>query len=49
MIGMLVRTGKFRNGDEKKIQPEPNLVFDSVVEAINHILAHNDSCSQSSK
>ncbi|RWS23595.1 haloacid dehalogenase-like hydrolase domain-containing protein 2 [Leptotrombidium deliense] len=38
MIGMLVKTGKYQEGDENKINPQPDFVFNSVVEAIDAIL-----------
>ncbi|XP_044746431.1 haloacid dehalogenase-like hydrolase domain-containing protein 2 isoform X3 [Coccinella septempunctata] len=36
--GYLVQTGKYKEGDEHKISPEPNAVFPSIVEAIDSIL-----------
>lgn len=38
MMGYLVQTGKYRAGDEEKIQPPPTAVFPSFVEAVNKIL-----------
>ncbi|XP_075935906.1 haloacid dehalogenase-like hydrolase domain-containing protein 2 isoform X2 [Anarhichas minor] len=38
MLGILVRTGKYREGDEKKINPSPHLTCDSFPEAVEHIL-----------
>ncbi|ORX62150.1 Haloacid dehalogenase-like hydrolase domain-containing protein 2 [Hesseltinella vesiculosa] len=35
---MLVRTGKYRPGDEEKLQGHHTFVFDSVVEAIDHVI-----------
>lgn len=40
MKGILVRTGKYRAGDEGKIDPPPHLTCDSFPEAVDHIL-HN--------
>uniref|UniRef100_A0A8C2X894 Haloacid dehalogenase-like hydrolase domain-containing protein 2 n=1 Tax=Cyclopterus lumpus TaxID=8103 RepID=A0A8C2X894_CYCLU len=38
MLGILVRTGKYRGGDERKINPPPHLTCDSFPEAVDHIL-----------
>ncbi|XP_034564965.1 haloacid dehalogenase-like hydrolase domain-containing protein 2 [Notolabrus celidotus] len=38
MIGILVRTGKYREGDENTINPPPHLTCDSFPEAVEHIL-----------
>ncbi|XP_058645984.1 haloacid dehalogenase-like hydrolase domain-containing protein 2 isoform X1 [Onychostoma macrolepis] len=38
MLGILVKTGKYRPGDEGKINPSPHLTCDSFPEAVNHIL-----------
>ncbi|XP_067339332.1 haloacid dehalogenase-like hydrolase domain-containing protein 2 [Channa argus] len=38
MLGILVRTGKYREGDENKINPPPHLTCDSFPDAIEHIL-----------
>ncbi|XP_053266991.1 haloacid dehalogenase-like hydrolase domain-containing protein 2 [Pleuronectes platessa] len=38
MLGILVRTGKYRDGDENKIQPPPHLTCDSFPDAVEHIL-----------
>ncbi|XP_029436326.1 haloacid dehalogenase-like hydrolase domain-containing protein 2 isoform X2 [Rhinatrema bivittatum] len=38
MLGILVKTGKYRAGDEGKINPAPYLICDSFAEAVNHIL-----------
>ncbi|XP_033952476.1 haloacid dehalogenase-like hydrolase domain-containing protein 2 isoform X2 [Pseudochaenichthys georgianus] len=38
MLGILVRTGKYREGDEDKINPPPHLTCDSFPEAVAHIL-----------
>ncbi|KAL0963280.1 hypothetical protein UPYG_G00352120 [Umbra pygmaea] len=40
MLGILVRTGKYRVGDEGKINPPPYLTCDSFPEAVDHILLH---------
>ncbi|XP_053557061.1 haloacid dehalogenase-like hydrolase domain-containing protein 2 [Bombina bombina] len=38
MLGILVKTGKYRIGDEAKIKPAPYLTCDSFPEAVDHIL-----------
>ena len=38
MRGFLVKTGKYRSGDENKITPSPTAVFPSFVEAVDEIL-----------
>ncbi|XP_069483034.1 haloacid dehalogenase-like hydrolase domain-containing protein 2 isoform X1 [Ambystoma mexicanum] len=38
MLGILVRTGKYRAGDEEKIDPAPYLICDSFPQAVDHIL-----------
>ncbi|XP_045922749.1 haloacid dehalogenase-like hydrolase domain-containing protein 2 isoform X4 [Micropterus dolomieu] len=38
MLGILVRTGKYREGDENKINPPPHLTCDSFPDAVEHIL-----------
>ncbi|XP_063336898.1 haloacid dehalogenase-like hydrolase domain-containing protein 2 isoform X3 [Pelmatolapia mariae] len=38
MLGILVRTGKYREGDENKISPAPHLTCDSFPDAVEHIL-----------
>ncbi|XP_074547284.1 haloacid dehalogenase-like hydrolase domain-containing protein 2 [Halichoeres trimaculatus] len=38
MMGILVRTGKYREGDENKINPPPHLTCDSFPDAVEHIL-----------
>ncbi|PWA26578.1 hypothetical protein CCH79_00000717, partial [Gambusia affinis] len=38
MLGILVRTGKYRDGDERKIDPPPYLTCDSFPDAVEHIL-----------
>ncbi|KAM8961781.1 haloacid dehalogenase-like hydrolase domain-containing protein 2 [Pelodytes ibericus] len=38
MLGILVKTGKYRAGDEEKIQPGPYLTCDSFSQAVDHIL-----------
>ncbi|XP_067106189.1 haloacid dehalogenase-like hydrolase domain-containing protein 2 isoform X2 [Osmerus mordax] len=40
MKGILVKTGKYREGDEKKISPPPYLTCDDFVQAVDHILHH---------
>ena len=45
MKGILVKTGKYRNGDESKIVPGPNLVVNCFEDALNFIL---EDVSQSS-
>ncbi|CAM4730704.1 unnamed protein product [Leuciscus chuanchicus] len=40
MLGILVKTGKYRPGDEGKINPPPHLTCDSFPDAVNHILEH---------
>lgn len=39
MVGMLVQTGKYRDGDENKIDPPPNYVCKSIIEAVETILS----------
>lgn len=38
MLGILVRTGKYREGDEDKISPPPYLTCDSFPDAVEHIM-----------
>uniref|UniRef100_A0A6I8RDP6 Haloacid dehalogenase-like hydrolase domain-containing protein 2 n=1 Tax=Xenopus tropicalis TaxID=8364 RepID=A0A6I8RDP6_XENTR len=38
MLGILVKTGKYRAGDEGKIDPAPYVVCDSFPQAVDHIL-----------
>ncbi|RWS04567.1 haloacid dehalogenase-like hydrolase domain-containing protein 2, partial [Dinothrombium tinctorium] len=38
MTGMLVKTGKYRNGDENKIDPKPDFIFENVVNAIDSVI-----------
>lgn len=38
MMGALVKTGKYRAGDEDKISPAPDFVFDSFPDAVDQIL-----------
>ncbi|XP_061590368.1 haloacid dehalogenase-like hydrolase domain-containing protein 2 [Cololabis saira] len=38
MLGILVRTGKYREGDENKIDPPPHLTCNSFTDAVDHIL-----------
>uniref|UniRef100_A0A8C4GT58 Haloacid dehalogenase-like hydrolase domain-containing protein 2 n=1 Tax=Dicentrarchus labrax TaxID=13489 RepID=A0A8C4GT58_DICLA len=38
MLGILVKTGKYREGDENKINPPPHVTCDSFPEAVEHIL-----------
>uniref|UniRef100_A0A3P9KIH7 Haloacid dehalogenase-like hydrolase domain-containing protein 2 n=1 Tax=Oryzias latipes TaxID=8090 RepID=A0A3P9KIH7_ORYLA len=38
MLGILVRSGKYREGDENKISPPPHLTCDSFPDAVEHIL-----------
>ncbi|XP_018416505.1 PREDICTED: haloacid dehalogenase-like hydrolase domain-containing protein 2 [Nanorana parkeri] len=38
MLGILVRTGKYRDGDEHKIDPAPHLTCASFPEAVDYIL-----------
>ncbi|KAM4709052.1 haloacid dehalogenase-like hydrolase domain-containing protein 2 isoform 1-T2 [Discoglossus pictus] len=38
MLGILVKTGKYRAGDEAKIDPAPYLICDSFPQAVDHIL-----------
>jgi len=38
MKGLLVKTGKYMDGDEGKIQPKPTHVSPSIVEAVDYIL-----------
>ncbi|KFO98031.1 Haloacid dehalogenase-like hydrolase domain-containing protein 2 [Calypte anna] len=40
MRGILVRTGKYRQGDEGKINPAPYLTCENFPEAVEHILEH---------
>ncbi|XP_029921266.1 haloacid dehalogenase-like hydrolase domain-containing protein 2 [Myripristis murdjan] len=40
MLGILVRTGKYRAGDESKINPPPYLTCDSFPDAVEHILTN---------
>uniref|UniRef100_V9L1E3 Haloacid dehalogenase-like hydrolase domain-containing protein 2 n=2 Tax=Callorhinchus milii TaxID=7868 RepID=V9L1E3_CALMI len=40
MLGILVKTGKYRAGDEEKISPGPYLTCDSFPQAVDHILQH---------
>lgn len=38
MLGILVKTGKYRDGDEKKINPEPHFVATDFSAAVDYIL-----------
>lgn len=38
MLGILVRTGKYREGDENKIQPPPHMMCNSFPDAVEHII-----------
>ncbi|XP_040277058.1 haloacid dehalogenase-like hydrolase domain-containing protein 2 [Bufo bufo] len=38
ILGILVKTGKYRVGDEAKINPAPHLTCDSFPQAVDHIL-----------
>ncbi|XP_018604208.1 haloacid dehalogenase-like hydrolase domain-containing protein 2 [Scleropages formosus] len=40
MLGILVKTGKYRPGDEAKINPSPHVTCDSFPQAVDHILQH---------
>ncbi|XP_061025772.1 haloacid dehalogenase-like hydrolase domain-containing protein 2 [Eubalaena glacialis] len=40
MLGILVKTGKYRAADEEKINPPPYLTCDSFPHAVDHILQH---------
>nr|XP_056704839.1 haloacid dehalogenase-like hydrolase domain-containing protein 2 [Euleptes europaea] len=40
MLGILVKTGKYRKGDEGKINPPPYLTCESFPCAVDHILQH---------
>jgi ribonucleotide monophosphatase NagD (HAD superfamily) len=38
MLGILVKTGKYRDGDEEKINKKPALVADNFSQAVDFIL-----------
>ncbi|XP_073199590.1 haloacid dehalogenase-like hydrolase domain-containing protein 2 isoform X1 [Lepidochelys kempii] len=40
MLGILVKTGKYRAADEDKINPAPYLTCESFPQAVDHILQH---------
>ncbi|XP_060092179.1 haloacid dehalogenase-like hydrolase domain-containing protein 2 [Heteronotia binoei] len=40
MLGILVKTGKYRQGDEGKVNPPPYLTCESFPQAVDHILHH---------
>ncbi|MEJ1286014.1 haloacid dehalogenase-like hydrolase domain containing 2 [Cricetulus griseus] len=40
MLGILVKTGKYRTADEEKINPPPYLTCESFPHAVDHILQH---------
>ncbi|XP_041355856.1 haloacid dehalogenase-like hydrolase domain-containing protein 2 [Gigantopelta aegis] len=40
MLGILVKTGKYRQGDESKIDPPPYRTVDDFSSAIEHIIKH---------
>lgn len=40
LIGVLVRTGKYRQGDENRVEPQPAHVADDFAAAVEWILAH---------
>jgi len=42
MAGCLVKTGKYREGDENKIDPPPIMVADNFAEAVQRILAETN-------
>ncbi|XP_067941650.1 haloacid dehalogenase-like hydrolase domain-containing protein 2 isoform X2 [Watersipora subatra] len=39
MRGILVQTGKYRDGDEMKVSPPPYMVLPSLVDAIDHLVS----------
>ncbi|GAB6031873.1 Haloacid dehalogenase-like hydrolase domain-containing protein 2 [Chamberlinius hualienensis] len=39
LMGILVKTGKYREGDELKYQPPPNYVMDDFPAAVQHIIS----------
>ncbi|KAK2179615.1 hypothetical protein NP493_480g03090 [Ridgeia piscesae] len=40
MLGILVKTGKYREGDEKKFLPSPTAVCPDIGAAVDYILEH---------
>ncbi|XP_013782592.1 haloacid dehalogenase-like hydrolase domain-containing protein 2 [Limulus polyphemus] len=40
LVGMLVKTGKYREGDELKISPRPSYVFENFPAAVDFIIKH---------
>nr|XP_060617206.1 haloacid dehalogenase-like hydrolase domain-containing protein 2 [Anolis sagrei ordinatus]XP_060617207.1 haloacid dehalogenase-like hydrolase domain-containing protein 2 [Anolis sagrei ordinatus] len=40
MLGILVKTGKYREADEARIRPPPYLTCESFPQAVDHILQH---------
>ncbi len=40
LAGILVRTGKYRTGDEARIEPSPNALCEDLAAAVQWILAH---------
>ena len=44
MKGVLVRTGKYMDGDEGTISTAPWATADTLNDAVDRILEHNDSC-----
>ncbi|XP_076875717.1 haloacid dehalogenase-like hydrolase domain-containing protein 2 [Brachyhypopomus gauderio] len=40
MLGILVKTGKYRAGDEGRIHPPPHMTCDSFPQAVDYILQH---------
>lgn len=41
MIGILVKTGKYRPTDESKYDVEPNYICNSIVEAVELIISQH--------
>ncbi|CAM1295061.1 HDHD2 (predicted) [Pycnogonum litorale] len=41
LFGILVKTGKYRAGDEDKVNPKPNLLVDNFECAVDHLLKNS--------
>ena len=43
MQGALVRTGKYKQGDENKVEEKPDFVFDSLLEMAQFVVGQLDT------
>lgn len=40
LLGVLVKTGKYRPGDESTVDPKPSFVAENFAEAVDHIISN---------